>query len=428
MILVGSQRGGAGNLARHLLNDKENDYVTVQDLRGFTARDLHGALEEAHAVSLGTNCKQFLFSLSLNPPKDTNASLDDLTRAADQAEAKLGLIGQPRALVVHEKNGRRHAHVVWSRIDGQEMKAINMAFFKTRLNDLSKSLFLEHGWNLPDGHRENGWKNPLNFTLAEWQQAKRLDLDPRETKLVFRDAWERSDNLPSFKAALEDRGYFLARGDQRGFVATDIHGEVYSVSRMAGVKTKELQARLGSPNTLPSVNEAKADTHKRISARLRDHLKTVRTEQQAALQPIRQKRQQLVIRHRMERDMLLRGQERRWDTETKERSARLRTGIKGLLDIIIGRASAIKKRNEQEAYQGFLRDRAQREALFKSQSADTATLHKLYAALTARQRQERQTLAGKVGEMLRLTRKPEHTPEPHPSRSRQPSRGADFSL
>lgn len=60
MILVGSQRGGAGNLARHLLNDKDNDHVSVHELCGFTARDLKGAFEEAHAISLGTNCKQFL--------------------------------------------------------------------------------------------------------------------------------------------------------------------------------------------------------------------------------------------------------------------------------------------------------------------------------------------------------------------------------
>ncbi|MCW5721582.1 MAG: relaxase [Devosia sp.] len=428
MILVGSQRGGAGELARHLLNDKDNDHVTVQELRGFVARDLQGALNEAHAVSLGTNCKQFLFSLSLNPPKDAGASVDDLLRAADKAEEKLGLSGQPRAVVIHEKNGRRHAHVVWSRIDGQAMRAVPMSFFKTRLNVLSKDLFLEHGWDLPDGYRENGWKNPLNFSLAEWQQAKRIDLDPREIKQQFRHAWGQSDNLPSFKAALEDRGYFLAQGDRRGFVATDIHGEVYSVSRMAGVKTKELQARLGSPQLLPSVNEAKADTHKRISARLRNHLKSVRAEQQQALQPLQQKRLQMVTRHRMERDMLERGQERRWKAETAERSGRLRTGIKGALDFIIGRAAAMKKRNEQEAYQCFLRDRAQREALFKSQSAETATLHKLYADLSARQRQDRQHLAAKIGQMLRLTRKAEHIPEHHPSRQRQPDRGADFSL
>ena len=46
--------------------------------------------------------------------------------------------------------------------------------FKNRLNSLSKDLFLEHGWQLPDGYKENGWKNPLNFTLAEWQQATPL--------------------------------------------------------------------------------------------------------------------------------------------------------------------------------------------------------------------------------------------------------------
>jgi hypothetical protein len=63
---------------------------------------------------------------------------------------------------------------VWSRIDAEAMKAINLPHFKNRLCALSKELYLEHGWILPEGHRENGWKNPLNFTLAEWQQASLL--------------------------------------------------------------------------------------------------------------------------------------------------------------------------------------------------------------------------------------------------------------
>jgi hypothetical protein len=74
------------------------------------------------------------------------------------------------------------------------MKAVNLPHFKNRLTALSKELYLDHGWVLPDGHRENGWRNPLNFTLAEWQQAKRHNLDPREIKQQFRDAWERSDS------------------------------------------------------------------------------------------------------------------------------------------------------------------------------------------------------------------------------------------
>lgn len=109
MILKGSQRGGSRQLALHLLNDIENDHVTLHELRGFVAQDLQGALAEAYAVSLGTRCKQFLFSLSLNPPKDGEAGIDELVSAADAAEERLGLQGQPRAIVVHEKQGRRHA-------------------------------------------------------------------------------------------------------------------------------------------------------------------------------------------------------------------------------------------------------------------------------------------------------------------------------
>lgn len=404
MILVGSQRGGAGNLARHLLNEKDNDHVTVHELRGFTARDLHGAFEEAHAISLGTNCKQFLFSLSFNPPKDVAVDVAALLAAAERAEEKLGLSGQPRAVVIHEKNGRRHAHVVWSRIDAQEMKAVNLPHFKNRLNNLSKDLFLEYGWQLPDGYKENGWKNPLNFTLAEWQQAKRLDLDPREIKQVFREAWERSDGQQSFKAALEESGFFLARGDRRGFVALDIHGEVYSVARMAGIKTKDLNARLGSPDALPSVNEAKADTHRRMSSRLREHLKTIRAEQQQALTPLVEERQKLVAQHRAERKILEQGQKRRWKAEAKERQQRLRTGLMGVVDFFTGRAAAMRQQNEREAFQCFTRDRAQKEALYKSQSGETAALHKQVATLKARQRQERMQLAARIGQMLRISR------------------------
>ncbi|MEQ8399675.1 MAG: relaxase [Roseitalea porphyridii] len=143
MILKGSQRGGAADLAAHLLNDRENDHVTVVDLRGFVARDLHGAFAEAHAISKGTKCDQFLFSLSLSPPKRAEASERDLMAAVERAEATLGLTGQPRAVVLHEKNGRRHAHAVWSRIDAGSMTAINLPHFKNRLTGLARDLYLD---------------------------------------------------------------------------------------------------------------------------------------------------------------------------------------------------------------------------------------------------------------------------------------------
>jgi hypothetical protein len=51
------------------------------------------------------------------------ASELDFELAADEVERVLGLEGQPRAIVFHEKEGRRHAHVVWSRIDARAMRA-----------------------------------------------------------------------------------------------------------------------------------------------------------------------------------------------------------------------------------------------------------------------------------------------------------------
>ncbi|MEP1421064.1 MAG: hypothetical protein ABJK59_04770 [Erythrobacter sp.] len=120
MILVGNSRGGARNLADHLMKD-ENDHVSVHELRGFAADDLHGAMNETYAISRGTKCEKFFFSLSLNPPPNERVETPVFDDAIARVEDRLGLTGQPRAIVLHEKDGRRHAHAVWSRIDAETM-------------------------------------------------------------------------------------------------------------------------------------------------------------------------------------------------------------------------------------------------------------------------------------------------------------------
>jgi hypothetical protein len=142
MILKGSQRGGAKQLANHLLKPKENEHVQVYEIRGFMADDLHEALKEIHAVSQGTRCKQFMFSLSLNPPQTENVLIEHFEHALADIEKKIGLEGQPRAVVFHEKEGRRHAHCVWSRINTEEMKAINLPHYKLKLKEVSKNSIL----------------------------------------------------------------------------------------------------------------------------------------------------------------------------------------------------------------------------------------------------------------------------------------------
>lgn len=49
--------------------------------------------------------------------------------------------------------------------------------------------------------------------------------DPRLIKASFRDAWAIADSRGAFVNALEERGYKASRGDRRGFVALNRHGE-----------------------------------------------------------------------------------------------------------------------------------------------------------------------------------------------------------
>ncbi|MEM6357253.1 MAG: hypothetical protein AAF844_16450 [Pseudomonadota bacterium] len=75
MIIKPSERNGARNLASHLLKD-ENEHGELHDPRGFASDHLRNAFHEVYGISRGTRCKNFLFSLSLNPPEDEEVPVE----------------------------------------------------------------------------------------------------------------------------------------------------------------------------------------------------------------------------------------------------------------------------------------------------------------------------------------------------------------
>lgn len=403
MILNGSQRGGASNLADHLMNDRENDHVTLYEVRGTIARDLRGALSEAYAISKGTKCDQFMFSLSINPPKDQDASEQDLLDTANRAEKKIGLDNQPRAIIFHEKEGRRHAHVVWSRIKAAEMKAINLSHYKAKLTTLSRQLFLDHGWDLPNGLRHDGGKSPLNFTLDEWQQAKRLGLDPREIKQSFHDAWQISDNPTSFQHALEDKGYFLARGDRRGFVALNIKGEAFSVPRMLNMKTRDVREKLGDPNDLRSVDETKAIIKDKVTDHIHSYMDQVNAKHQQDFEPLNTRNLEMRAHHRQERKTLKAKQKQRWQRETRDRTNKHNKGMRGLWDRVSGNHAQIKRENEKDAWNALKRDQEQRDNLVKAQMKDRGYLQRDIDKLRRKQTLNRAILAREIAQTIRMS-------------------------
>lgn len=367
MILVGSQRGNAQELARHLMKP-ENERVEVHQLRGFAARDLQGAFQESEAISRATKCRKHLYSLSFNPPPEAEVSDDQFESAIDRAEDRLGLGGQPRAIVFHVKDGRLHAHAVWCRIDTEEMKAIPLPYDKRRLKDVSRDLYLEHGWTMPRGFVSHEARDPRNYSLAEWQHAKRAKRDPKVLKGQFQDAWAISDSKVAFEAALQERGFVLARGDRRGHVAVDHTGEVYPISRWTGQKTKTVKARLGELGALPSVGDARDRAAARVAERLEELKAQERRDAEAKQQRLSEARERAARQHRQERHNLTAAQNARQSAEADAREQRLRKGLLGLLDRLTGRRRRTLAENAYEAAHAQQRDRAERQQTLAQQA------------------------------------------------------------
>jgi hypothetical protein len=380
MILHGNSRGGGRDLAAHLLRDDENDHVHVHEVRGFMSEDVAEAFQEAQGIAAGTRAKKYLFSLSLSPPQSGNVSTEDFEKAINKAEAALGLTDQPRVIVFHEKgdNRDRHAHAVWSRIDSKEMKAIPMDFCRMKMRDVSRELFIQHGWDMPAGLINREDRNPMNFTFEQHQHAKRAGKDAREIKAALQDAWAMSDSRAAFTNALEGKGFRLVRGDRRGFVALDMEGEAYSIPKWLDLKTKAVRDRLGKEQDLPSIAETKATIGQDMLDKMGEHESELKARNAERKEQSLLQRKALVQRQRSERTSELQNLEQRRIQETKARQARFRGGLRGVWDWMRGENKRIKQENEADAARCLLRDNAQREAI------------------VLRQRQERQKLSQKL--------------------------------
>ncbi len=381
MILKGSARSGGQNLAAHLMNAHDNEHIELHEVRGFASDDLHGAFKEAQAISRATKCQKYLFSLSLSPPETENVPIDTFEEAIERIEAKLGLEGQPRAVVFHEKEGRRHAHCVWSRIDADTLTARELPYFKRKLNDIARDLYLENEWAMPRGFIDRHLRDPRNFTLEEWQQAKRSGQDPRLLKTAVQACWAASDSRAAFEHALNERGFLLAKGDRRGHVVVDHFGEVYSLARMAGVKAKDVRQRLGSPDTLRSVSEAKRDIATSVTQSLNWHLKDARETFSQRSRGLLAEKVEMTKAHRDARGRLQESHKERSAAEARARAERLPCGLKGLWQRVTGRYQQLRKANEADARRCMDRDRRERQELIAQHLAQRRVLQSRIKAL-----------------------------------------------
>jgi hypothetical protein len=268
VIPKGNQRGGGQQLATHLLNSYDNEKIEIAGVRGAVAQDLHGAFAEWHAHAKATQCRKYLYSLSVNPdhrqgPFKREQYYDFIRRV----EKKLGLENQPRALVFHTKQGREHCHVVWSRIDTDKVKAVQLSHDRQSLRTVAQEFAKDHGITLPAGMQNDRGKKRFEDKekrdeLKDKQQQERTGITKAQHREAITALWKENGTGESFVRALEASGYYLARGDKEKptYVVVDWLGEVHSLVRsIEGAKVKEVRARLVEYpiERLPSVAETK---------------------------------------------------------------------------------------------------------------------------------------------------------------------------
>ncbi len=263
MIIKGTSCKGASRLAAHLLRTDTNERAEVREIRGVAADTLKDALKEIETVSTGTRSTKPLYHASINTRADERLTDEQRTHAIDTLEEKLGLTGQPRVVVVHEKEGREHCHIVWSRVDLDRMATISDSHNYRKHEEVARSLEREFGHERVQGaHAERDGQDRPDRTPShsEMLQAQRTGIPAKEAKEFMTGIWNDTKTGKEFQTALAEQGWTLARGDRRDFVAIDPRGGTHSIARrIEGARVIDIRQRFSDIDArkLPSVIEAK---------------------------------------------------------------------------------------------------------------------------------------------------------------------------
>jgi hypothetical protein len=164
--------------------------------------------------------------------------------------------------------------VVWSRIDAEAGKAIQMPFDREKLMMVTRQFARDHDLKLPDGYNRDRQENRNlgydQLSLYEKAQQEKVGVTKEERARHVTEAWGESDSPKAFVQALEERGYILATG-KRPYVLIDIYGEMNALPKLIAdktIRTKDIKAFLESDyptDSLPSVEEARklAEQHRK---------------------------------------------------------------------------------------------------------------------------------------------------------------------
>lgn len=229
MVIRGNTRGNGRQLAYYLLNQGDNEYVRILDADGWDKMEpveFSNLLYDMSVTVELTKSKKGLYHAQINPAigEDRQMSKARWFEAADILGKELGLENQRRAIVLHEKKGRIHAHVVWERYDHERGKMVSDSF--SRLAQDRARMEMERVLEQARTPRRNAHRPELKATLSE--------------------LWQKTDTAKQFMREVDKAGYMLAEGTLRHpFMVVDENGRTYDLVRqLKGVRIKEVRERM----------------------------------------------------------------------------------------------------------------------------------------------------------------------------------------
>ncbi|MCG7990586.1 MAG: relaxase/mobilization nuclease domain-containing protein [Candidatus Thiodiazotropha lotti] len=298
MIVKLSLLSNSNYLGNHL-ESAENEHVFDTGSRYTLANDLWGVLTEFDALRKGSQAAKHLIHISVSPSPGEKMDEKKWARAWELVEKVHSISEQPYIGKGHDKKGRYHEHRVYSRINLDTGKAINMSWPRIKNERISRQVEAEFGHEIIQGKHNRsvarqlrkeglddlaskleqlGQQQPqvAEYHHNEYQQEKRgITLSQIRSDLA--EAWTSSDSPGAFEQALAERGYALAQGDKVP-VAVDCTGKEYPLLRAinAGrkinghqpIRKTELAGKL--PEGLPSfetIKEAQIKQQQQQTAR-----------------------------------------------------------------------------------------------------------------------------------------------------------------
>lgn len=209
--------------------------VRTRERVGFVQTENLGGMEDDRAAiglmidtaRRSTRCKApvYAFSLAWHPEETPDQA--HMIDSGREALKVLGMQDHQALMISHMDTAHPHLHIIVNRIHPETGTAINLYKDQEKLQ----------AWALEYERRQGKEYCPARaFNALARQAAKEQDGRPPPRRYVdntLAECWTRSDSGRSFKAALEAKGWGLARGDRKEAVlmAVTPSGRAFAVLR-----------------------------------------------------------------------------------------------------------------------------------------------------------------------------------------------------